>query len=542
MKARESLADALADWGIETVFALLGATNQDLLCDLSDRLGIRLVHARHESSAVSMADGYARFTGRPGCAAVTAGPGLTNTVTALAVARSHRTPLLLLAGDTATGDTRNPQHLDQEALARLVECPGGTLRSADDLPDLLTTAAAALADHLPLVLNLPVDIQSTPTRAQPAPTLPTPPRHGVDPEQIEAAAKALGAARRPLVLAGRGAVTSGAGPTLRRLAEHLHATLATTLRANGLFAGHHLDAGTCGAMGDGRADHALSRCDALLAAGTSLHPLSIGALADAARVIRIDHIQHATPHTSPATVFLHGDTHHTAHALHTRLTAQTPRQITRHHPTAPRDHSAPDSRPYQDTDTTLDPRHALHRLLPLLAPDSGIVIGGGHAAITACQLLPATAPRHWTCASVDFGAIGQSLAVAIGACFARPDQRTIHVTGDGDLMMALAELDTAVRYDLPLTVIVLNDQGFGQERHHLGRATHANHPSPDFADLARTLGANGYRLDGPADLHRLSQALSHQSGVVVIDIRTNPAYRNPASPRIARALTAPSRA
>ncbi|MBX9399399.1 hypothetical protein K4749_39125 [Streptomyces sp. TRM72054] len=188
----------------------------------------------------------------------------------------------------------------------------------------------------------------------------------------------------------------------------------------------------------------------------------------------------------------------------------------------------------------MDPRHALAELLPLLPPTVGIVIGGGHASVTACQMVPAPGLRSWTCPSTDFGAIGQSLAVTLGACFSAPSRRIVHITGDGDLMMALGELHTAVRYHLPLTVIVLNDQGFGQERHQLGESIQrglADHPSPDLAALAKhALNVAGYRIDGPSDLHHLKQAMQHPHGLVLVDIRTTPGYRNPASTNIAQAL------
>jgi acetolactate synthase I/II/III large subunit len=96
-------------------------------------------------------------------------------------------------------------------------------------------------------------------------------------------------------------------------------------------------------------------------------------------------------------------------------------------------------------------------------------VGGGHAAIVASQLLPASSAADWACTSTDFAAIGQSLPIALGACFARPGRRVFLVTGDGDLMMGLSEFDTAVRYGLALTIVVLNDRAFGQQRHNLAR-------------------------------------------------------------------------
>ncbi|MFG3041938.1 thiamine pyrophosphate-dependent enzyme [Streptomyces sp. NPDC048330] len=144
--------------------------------------------------------------------------------------------------------------------------------------------------------------------------------------------------------------------------------------------------------------------------------------------------------------------------------------------------------------------------------------------------------------------MGQALPVAIGACFARPGERVHHVTADGELMMSLAELHTAVRYHLPLTVIVivivLNDHGFGQERHNLTRAgrarDHAAHPTPDLAALAEAMGAVGYRVDGPDGLHTLKHVLGHRpdEGVILVDIHVDPGYLNPASAHVAAAMSA----
>ncbi|WP_165956358.1 thiamine pyrophosphate-binding protein [Streptomyces hainanensis] len=537
MKAREALADALAAAGFDTVFALLGAANQDLLCDLQDRLGLRVVHGRHESAVVSMADGYARFTGRPAVATVTAGPGLTNTGTALAVARSHRSPVLLLAGDTPAGELRNPQHLRQDAFARALGCRTATLRRAADLPTVWRAARATLARGAPFVLNLPADVQQDRVPWRPGDEPPErrrPPRrpHAT---RVEAAARLLADARRVGILAGRGALA--AGPALRELADALPAVLTTTLPANGLFAGHPHDAGVCGGLGDGRAGPALADCDTLLAVGTSLHPLSVPPLAPATTLLRVDRAAGDPADGPRPALTLHGDAAPTVRRLADLLGRDRRPGPSLRLP----DRASPDPRPYQDTADTLDPRHALLALVPLLPPGHGVVVGGGHAALTACQSLPAPSPLAWTCVSTDFGAIGQALPVAVGACFARAGSRVVHVTGDGDLMMSLAELDTAVRYRLPLTVVVLNDQGFGQERHNLRRTAAgpgpADHPSPDLAALASAFGAAGHRIEGPTELAELHAAMAHREGPVLVDIRVNPAYRNPASEAVARALS-----
>ncbi|MGI5484810.1 thiamine pyrophosphate-binding protein [Streptomyces lavendofoliae] len=536
---REVLADTLGSLGIDTVFGVMGATNQDLLCHLAQDPAIRVVHARHESAAVSMADGYARFSGRPGCASVTAGPGLSNTATALAVARSHGSPVLLVAGDTSTSGSRNPQQLDQDSFGHLMAGSSGTVRCASDLPRVLGEAAKALAAHRPYVLNLPVDIQISPASRLAAvspPLMPHPVRPDAD--STATAAELLAAAARPAVLAGRGALH--AGSALADLAGVLGAALATTLPAHGLFAGNRLNTGLAGALGSGNATRVLTESDVLLAAGTSLHPLT-GITPDGVRrIIRLDTDQNALAGHGPQDVTLHGDTTLGAQALHEAVSSLLSGRPT----SAPWAEPEPVAIPadYLDTSTTLDPRHALAVLRAMLPPDAGLVIGGGQAAVVSCQMLPATDTARWTCASTDFGAIGQALPVAIGACFDHPTRRVVHLTGDGDLMMSLADLHTAVRYDLPLTVVILNDQGFGQERQDLHRkslpAAHAQYPAPDFAALANAMGAQGHRIQSPTELPLLAHAFPASPAPVVIDVRTNPEYHNPACEDIAHVMSA----
>ncbi len=201
-----------------------------------------------------------------------------------------------------------------------------------------------------------------------------------------------------------------------------------------------------------------------------------------------------------------------------------------------------DPSPYLDTDTAIDPRHVLDVLDGLLpGSDRRLVIGGGHSAQVACFTIGAISPADWSCTSTDLGAIGQGLSVAIGACFARPGRRVVHVTGDGDFMMGIAELDTAIRYSLPLTILVLNDQAMGQERHNLSRgrlpAGLADYASPDLAALADAFGATGYRIMNAGELGTLSAAVDTAAGVVIVDVRINGDYLNPVSRDIAEHLS-----
>jgi acetolactate synthase I/II/III large subunit len=546
---REAIAEALRAEGVEVLFALMGDGNLELICDTAD-LGVRVVFGRHEQGVVAMADGYARFTGHQAVATVTQGPGLTNTATSLAVTQRHPSPVLLLAGDVPLGDLHNPQGFQQAAFAALTAGAGMRLESGRSLSETLATAFATTGAGRPFVLNLPTDVQSAHVSDgwsyQPSSTAGL--RSRPDRESIDAAAALLLDAVQPAVLAGRGAVASDAGGELAELARLLGAPLLTTLLANGLFAGDPLDAGVLGGLGDGRALQLMEDVDVLLSAGASLNQWTthFGSAIEGKTIIRIDSDPGVLAmHAGTGHIALRGDVRATARALNEAITP------TRNAPRLPsggvaRTIAGPrrrDPSPYLDTDTVIDPRHVLDELDGLLpGNDRRLVIGGGHSAQVACFTIGASSPADWSCTSTDFGAIGQGLGVAIGACFARPGQRVVHVTGDGDFMMGIAELDTAIRYSLPLTILVLNDQAMGQERHNLSRgrlpAGLADYASPDLAALADAFGATGYRITNAGELGTLSAAVGDTAaGVVIVDVRINGEYLNPVSRDIAEHLS-----
>jgi acetolactate synthase I/II/III large subunit len=139
---------------------------------------------------------------------------------------------------------------------------------------------------------------------------------------------------------------------------------------------------------------------------------------------------------------------------------------------------------------------------------------------------------------LDFGAIGQGLGIALGACFARPDHRVTHMTADFSFMMALADFHTAVRWNLPLTVFVFNDNAIGQEKHDLVHKklnpSYADIPEPDFAKLTAGFGAKGFDVRRPDDFGEIDKALAVADGPAVVNVHINGAVEIPASWEIAQ--------
>jgi acetolactate synthase I/II/III large subunit len=533
MKVFEAVTAAVASEGFDHLFAVMGDANQDLIVNLGEQHGVKFVHAHHEGSAVSMADGYARFSrGKMGLASVTQGPGYTNATTSLVAARFHRTPLLLLAGNTALRDPYNPQGaVDQQALARLTTEATVSLDSAKTVDFCLGAAFRRLrAKRGPFVLNLPDDVQKSEMadanwsyRPMYTPSAPLPPR----PEAIEEAVRLLGAARRPTILCGLGAVEARAEAEVMALAKHLGAPVATSLYARGFCARYPLCLGISGGLGLKMTVDALAESDVMIVIGASLNEWTTAfgkILENGKKVIQIDVRPDAFGWFARVDVGIEGDARAAAASLLTRLSADgKPRQ-----PDAALVQKLKDRKPdavnYEDG-ATIDPRRAARYIEEKLPKDERIlVLDGGHVGMVFIETLSSPSADDWGI-GIDFGAIGQGLGLALGACFARPGKRVTHLTGDASFMMNLADFHTAVNHNLPLTVFVFNDNGVGQERHDLVHKKlnprYADVKQPNFAKLAVGFGAKGFEVNRPDDLGEIDKALAVADGPVIVDVRIN---------------------
>ena len=540
----ESIARAMAEKFDGPLFGLMGDGNIDLVTVWADVLGRPIVQARHEQYAVAMADGYFRFSGKPGLCSVTQGPGLTNTATSLVTARHHRSSVLLHAGQSSLGDVHNPQRFDQNTFATATAGAGLQVESQQMVRPALDAAFRYIdSGQGPFVFSLPQDIQSL---AQPESWIyeppPVPSIHAAESDSIEHAADILVGADRPVILAGNGAVHANAAAAIASLSSHLGAPIVTSLLAKGLVRDHPNQAGVSGGMGNKRATRLLEEADVLLVLGASLNQWTaeLSGPRQRRRIIQVDRDPHNFGRQVRPILALEGDAR-----LTTALICQAVERRCEGKLRAPYAEAGPMSSlgPYFDaTNGDVDPRRAVDCLNAALPRDRLVVADGGHCVIAICQHLAVCHPRNWTY-SFDFGCIGQGLALALGGCFARPGRRVTLVTGDASLMMGLAELDTAVRYRLPLTVIVLNDGGFGQERHSLRRKgfrpSLADLPPPNFAGIASAVGGHGENFHGQSGLSQLASRLGeieHRSGLFLADVPINGAVELSASAEIARRL------
>jgi thiamine pyrophosphate-dependent acetolactate synthase large subunit-like protein len=539
------VGETIAAQGVKDAFGVLGSGNlvvTNALCRGGARAGApggtgaRFHAARHEGAATCMADGYGRVTGRVGVVSVHQGPGLTNTMTGLTEAAKSRTPLLVLAGETPAAALTSNFRIDQHDLVESVGAIADRVHSAKTAADDAQRAYhRALTERRPVVLMLPIDIQSQPA-GQTEPS--TPPPAPLDPpspsrEAITAAADALTRAKKPAVIAGRGAVIADAAAAIEQLADQIGAVLATAAPANGLFAGNPYALGISGGFASPFAASLLPQADTVLVFGASVNHWTTkhGAMINPdATVIQVDVDPRAIGRNRPAHIGILGDARATATAVTAELKARG------HNNTGFRDGDLANEiathrwrdEPYDDagTEHQIDPRTLTKALNDLLPHAKAVAVDSGHFLGYPSMYLDVPDARSWIFAN-GFQAVGLGLGNAIGAAVARPDRPTVAALGDGGTLMALAELETAARLNLKLLVLIYDDAAYGAEVHHFAPMGHdvtlVQFPDADLAGIARAAGCEAAVVRTTADLQPVEAWLNDPSPhPLVLDAKVNP--------------------
>lgn len=529
MQLYEAFARALASHGVETMFGLMGDGNL-FMADRFARLpGVRFVAAVHEANAVAMAQGYASVSGRVGVATVTHGPGLTNTVTSLVEATRARLPLLLITGDTATTRRDSAQDIPQRDFIVPTGAGFHDVRSADDaLADLSHAIDRAYREHRPIVLNVPVDLwQHHVEPSQPVRVEVTRQAVNSDPDALDKAAGIIAAARRPLVLVGRGGIGDDARVAIETLADRVGALLATTVKAKGLFAGRPHDLGVFGSLADQRAAMAIEQADCIIAFGAALNPRTTmrGTLLADKAVVQVDCDPQAFARHLPVAAEVHGDAAHVADELSSMLAeAEVPPSGFRSR--FVEDHAASDGAETSEPDSppgTVGMLGALAHIDRLVPADRTLVFDTGRFVGRAISRLGVRGPRDFV-DTLNFSAIGLGVGVAIGASYANDGRPVLLAVGDGGFLLGgLNELVTAVREQRDLIVVVFNDGAYGAEYVQFSRQgldpSSTQFEWPDLAPIAAAIGAQGVTVRDEADFEAVGTALAQRRGPVLIDVK-----------------------
>jgi thiamine pyrophosphate-dependent acetolactate synthase large subunit-like protein len=523
------VAETLARLGHRTLFGLLGSGNFKFADHFVRHCGGRQVWVRHEAAAVVAADAYAQATRGLGLATVHQGPGFTNTLTALTQAVKEHTPLLLVAGETARGKQLN-QTVDVAGAAGALGAAVERVREpATTMEDVARAAERARSERRPVVLPLPIDLQEElGERVELAPSGPlNAPRTRPAPADVAAAADLAERSARPLILAGRGAVLSGARASLEALGERIGALYATSLVGNGLFAGNPRSLGVCGGFSTQRAAALVPEADLVLAFGAGLNQWTTmhGSLLGDTPVVQCDTDPAAIGARQPVRLGLAGDAAEAAAALLEELERRG------HRSAGEWGELEPAGEPFEEEpgDGTIDPRRLVVELDRALPRERAVTYDGGHFHWFPTAFLSVPDADSFVPAQA-FQSVGLGLGSAIGVAVAHPGRPVLALLGDGGAMMSLGELDSLAAQGLPVLAAIFNDAAYGAEVHHfgpLGLPTElVEFGDRDFAAIARALGARAATVRAPEDVVAAVEPwLDAPGGPLVLDCKVNPAVR-----------------
>ncbi|OQA08527.1 MAG: Acetolactate synthase large subunit [Firmicutes bacterium ADurb.Bin373] len=527
LSGAEILLKSIEAEGVDTIFGYPGGMALPIYDALYDS-GIRHILGRHEQGVAHAADGYARATGRPGVCLATSGPGATNLVTGLANAFMDSIPIVAITGQVTRPSLGRDsfQEADITGITMpitkhnfLVKEPAELARTVKEAFYIATTGRPG-----PVLIDVPSDISLSQIDYEPPYEINLPgykPAPDTDARQINKAAEAIADARRPLIYAGGGVIISGAHDELLRLAETLAAPVTCTLMGMGGFPGSHpLFLGMLGMHGTKYANFAVSECDLLIAVGARFDNRVTGKLetfASKAKIIHIDIDPAEIGKNVKVDIPIEGD----VKAVLDQLLAVLRPNLAE----AWREKINAWKKEYPlkyCNSGNIKPQYVIEEIYNITGGNARITTEVGQHQMWAAQYYSFSKPRSFI-TSGGLGTMGFGLPAAIGVQVGCPDEVVFDIAGDGSIQMNIQELCTAVNYDLPINVAILNNGYLGlvrqwQEMFYNRRYSHSELFNPDFVKLADAYGAVGIRVTRKEELAPALQRAIQLKKPVMLDI------------------------
>jgi acetolactate synthase-1/2/3 large subunit len=546
MTGAEMVVEALADQGVKHIFGYPGGAVlpiYDALFQSQER--VQHVLVRHEQGAVHAAEGYARSTGKVGCVLVTSGPGATNAVTGLTDAFCDSIPLVVLTGQVPTHLIGNDafQECDTVGITRPCTKYNYLVKTIEDLPRALHEAfhIASSGRPGPVVVDIPKDIQfAKGTYSKPKEFLHKGYRPRVigDSDKIRQAVEMMAAAKKPLFYTGGGVINSGpaASKHLRALVKMTSFPITSTLMGLGAFpAADPQWLGMLGMHGTWEANWAMHDCDLMICIGARFDDRITGrldAFSPGSKKIHVDIDPSSINKNVKVDLPIIGDC---AHVLEEMVRQWSPgasrfdRKALAVWWTQIDKWRAKQSLAYRASGEIIKPQYAIQRLFELTKDrDTYITTEVGQHQMWAAQFYQFQEPNRWM-TSGGLGTMGYGLPASVGVQIAHPDSLVIDIAGEASVQMTMQEISTAVQYDLPVKIFILNNKYMGmvrqwQELLHGGRYSHSySEALPDFVKLAEAYHAHGIRCEKPADLDARIREMIEVKKPVIFDCVVDPA-------------------
>lgn len=556
----EIIAEYLIREGVPYLVGIPGHGNVALFDALVDRKGkIEAFPVLHEQCAVHLADAYHRVSGRPLAVTTSIGPGAANTACGVAQAYVDSSAVLVITGSVHTYMRGRSvlQEIDRTHWANFPRMLEPVVKQwwqpsrVDQLPFVLHRAFNQMLSGRrgPVLIDLPMDVQADSADVE----LPDPRQRrplnnpGAHPQDAERAAELLAGAKRPVILAGGGAVTAGAGTEIRELAEYLGAAVVTTWSGQGIFPeNHELYGWHPGSIGSSCANRLCSEADVLLAVGTRFVDWTAASYTEhvyripPTRLIHLDIEEREIGKNYPVEVGIRADAKaalgQIIAALKERLKKPRDYRSTPHFKaiSKARKEFLDSFRERRESDATpVSISRALVEIRKVAPRDSIWVTGAGLPQSQVYQEVEFYEPRtHIT--SGGFSTMGFTVPGALGAQLAAPKRRVLGIAGDGDFLANIQELAVAVQRALPIVYVVMNNCGW-QSIRNLQRTAYGEKRvintkfedrsgdffSPNFAEAARAFGARAWRTDKPGEVGRCVREALECGSTAVVELQTN---------------------
>lgn len=528
--------ETLAKEGVDVVFGYPGGAilpTYDAMLDYQ----IHHVLVRHEQGAAHMADGYARASGKVGVVIATSGPGATNTVTGIATAMLDSSPMVVI-----TGQVSSPligydafQEVDMTGISLPITKHNYMVNNVKDLGHVLREAfyIARSGRPGPVLVDIPKDVQAASTEWEfdnaPIELPGYRPNPHTPPKDMQRALEMIQKAKRPLILAGRGVLMSGAVAEMRQFAEKTQTPAAFTLLGLGMLpANHPLYLGMIGMHGDSWVNHAIQEADLLIAMGMRFDDRATGNLATFATQAQKIHFEIDPSEVNKnvkVDLAIVGDLREALQQMLPHLTSCDHSDWVEHIQSMQAE-SAENDIQNLPANGNLLAAHVIRDLWDFTDGESLIVTDVGQHQMWAAQYYRTRKPYSFI-TSGGLGTMGFGLPAAIGAKFARPEAEVWVIAGDGGFQMTQAELSTAAQEGIKVNVAIINNgylgmvrqwQEFFYDRRYAGTPMKA----PDFVKIADAHGLAGIRVERRADVKAAFQEARDTAGTVVIDFRVLP--------------------
>ena len=544
MTGAEMVIEALADQGVAHVFGYPGGAVLPIYDALFQQQKVNHILVRHEQGAVHAAEGYARSTGKVGCVLVTSGPGATNAVTGLTDALMDSIPLVCLTGQVPTHLIGNDafQECDTVGITRPCTKHNYLVKNIADLPRVLHEAfhIAKSGRPGPVVVDIPKDIQfakgvySRPKEFQHKGYQP---KLKGDLDRIKAAIELMRHAKRPLFYTGGGVVNSGpeASQLLRELVKLTGFPITSTLMGLGAYpAADPQWLGMLGMHGTYEANLSMHDCDLMICIGARFDDRITGrldAFSPGSKKIHVDIDPSSINKNVKVDIPIIGDCAHVLEDMVRlwRSAAMQPdkaalaawwKQIDKWR--------SRNSLAYRNSNEIIKPQYAIQRLYELTRDrDTYITTEVGQHQMWAAQFYRFEEPNRWM-TSGGLGTMGYGLPASVGVQLAHPNSLVIDIAGEASVLMTMQEMSTAVQYDLPIKIFIINNQYMGmvrqwQELLHGGRYAHSyTEALPDFVKLAEAYHAVGIRCERPGDLDGAIREMIGVNRPVIFDCVVDP--------------------